>query len=60
MGRRNFLAARGLPMAEVVDWYLLHIQTLLAPREDAAPPPRDPALQQVPVMSQQSNTGEQE
>ncbi len=24
LGRRNYLAARGLPMAEVADWYLLH------------------------------------
>ena len=30
MGMRNYLAACGLPMAEVVDWYLLHAQTLLA------------------------------
>jgi glycosyltransferase involved in cell wall biosynthesis len=30
MGTRNYLAACGLPMAEVVDWYLLHAQTLLA------------------------------
>lgn len=29
MGRRNYLAARGLPLEEVVDWYLLHIETLL-------------------------------
>ncbi|MCE7982990.1 MAG: glycosyltransferase [Caldilinea sp. CFX5] len=29
MGRQNYLAARGLPLAEVVDWYLLHIEALL-------------------------------
>jgi len=29
MGRRNYLAACGIPIAEVVDWYLLHFQTLL-------------------------------
>ena len=29
MGMQNYLAACGLPMAEVVDWYLLHAQTLL-------------------------------
>ena len=31
MGMRNYLAACGLPMDEVVDWYLLHAQTLLQP-----------------------------
>ncbi len=36
MGRRNYLAACGIPIAEVVDWYLLHFQTLLdAPRGDS-------------------------
>ncbi len=29
MGRRNYLAARGLPLDDVVDWYLLHMETLL-------------------------------
>lgn len=29
MGRQNYLAARGLPLGEVVDWYLLHIEALL-------------------------------
>lgn len=29
MGTQNYLASCGLPMAEVVDWYLLHAQTLL-------------------------------
>ncbi|MFN8495803.1 MAG: glycosyltransferase [Caldilineaceae bacterium] len=29
MGRQNYLAAHGLPLSEVVDWYLLHIETLL-------------------------------
>jgi len=29
MGRQNYLAARGLPLGEVVDWYLLHIEELL-------------------------------
>lgn len=28
-GKRNFMAARGLPIGEVVDWYLLHFETLL-------------------------------
>ena len=29
LGMRNFLASKGLPIGEVVDWYLLHIQNLL-------------------------------
>lgn len=29
MGRQNYLAARGLPLSDVVDWYLLHIESLL-------------------------------
>ena len=29
MGRQNYIAAHGLPLAEVVDWYLLHIESLL-------------------------------
>lgn len=29
MGRQNYLAARGLPLSDVVDWYLLHIEALL-------------------------------
>jgi glycosyltransferase involved in cell wall biosynthesis len=29
MGRQNYLAARGLPLEDVVDWYLLHIEALL-------------------------------
>jgi len=32
MGRQNYLAARGLPLSEVVDWYLLHIEELLKKR----------------------------
>jgi len=28
LGRQNYLAARGLPIAEVADWYLLHYQHL--------------------------------
>jgi len=41
MGMQNYLAACGLPMAEVVDWYLLHAQTLLDAR--ARPPAPAPA-----------------
>jgi glycosyltransferase involved in cell wall biosynthesis len=29
IGQQNFLAAHGLPIGEVVDWYLLHFETLL-------------------------------
>lgn len=29
MGMQNYLAACGLPISEVVDWYVLHAQTLL-------------------------------
>ncbi|GIV77853.1 MAG: glycosyl transferase family 1 [Litorilinea sp.] len=32
MGMRNFLASRGLPIADVLDWYVLHFQELLAKR----------------------------
>lgn len=32
MGMRNYLAACGLPIHEVVDWYILHAQSLLARR----------------------------
>jgi glycosyltransferase involved in cell wall biosynthesis len=35
MGMQNYLAACGLPIAEVVDWYLLHAQTLLDARAPA-------------------------
>jgi glycosyltransferase involved in cell wall biosynthesis len=31
-GMRNYLAARGLPIADVADWYLLHFQQLLRER----------------------------
>lgn len=31
MGRQNYLAARGLPLSEVVDWYLLHMEALDKP-----------------------------
>ena len=32
LGMRNYLAACGLPISEVVDWYLLHAQTLIDAR----------------------------
>ncbi len=33
LGRQNWIASRGLPIAEVVDWYLLHFETLIAKRQ---------------------------
>lgn len=29
LGTQNFMASRGLPINEVVDWYLLHVQQIL-------------------------------
>ncbi len=29
IGMRNYMAACGLPISEVVDWYLLHLETLM-------------------------------
>ena len=31
LGTQNFMASRGLPINEVVDWYLLHVQQILRP-----------------------------
>lgn len=33
LGMQNFMASQGLPISEVVDWYLLHMQTLLEKRK---------------------------
>jgi glycosyltransferase involved in cell wall biosynthesis len=30
ISKRNYLAAQGLPISEVVDWYLLHMESLVA------------------------------
>ena len=30
MGQQNFMASHGIPISEIVDWYLLHFQTLVA------------------------------
>lgn len=32
MGRRNFLAASGIPMSEVIDWHLIHLRRLIKQR----------------------------
>ncbi|MDX2141263.1 MAG: glycosyltransferase [Chloroflexota bacterium] len=32
-GMQNYVAASGLPMSEVIDWYLLHFERLLRPIE---------------------------
>lgn len=29
IGKRNFMAASGLPMSDVIDWYLLHFERLM-------------------------------
>ena len=31
-GKRNYLAATGIPMAEVIDWHLMHLGALIADR----------------------------
>jgi glycosyltransferase involved in cell wall biosynthesis len=33
MGRQNYLASCGLPIADVVDWYVLHMQELIKNKE---------------------------
>jgi glycosyltransferase involved in cell wall biosynthesis len=33
LGRRNYAAAAGIPMSEVVDWYLIHLDRLMAGRK---------------------------
>ncbi len=34
-GEQNFLASQGIPIADVVDWYLLHFERLLAERKES-------------------------
>lgn len=38
VGWRNYLASKGLGMDDVVDWYLLHFQTLIAQRHGGETP----------------------
>jgi glycosyltransferase involved in cell wall biosynthesis len=33
LGMRNFFAAQGLPIADIVDWYLLHFESILTERD---------------------------
>jgi glycosyltransferase involved in cell wall biosynthesis len=33
LGLQNYLAARGVPIAEVADWYLLHFRQLIQPKK---------------------------
>jgi len=33
LGRRNFAAAAGIPMADVIDWHLIHLRDLIARRK---------------------------
>ncbi len=39
IGQQNFLASHGIPIAEIVDWYLLHMQTLLMQKPNRNGPP---------------------
>ena len=32
LGRRCYLASTGIPMSEVIEWHLIHIESLLAER----------------------------
>ncbi len=32
-GRRNYLAANGIPMAEIIDWHLIHLNRVLAKKK---------------------------
>jgi hypothetical protein len=57
LAQRNYAAARGLPMSDVVDWYLLHFQTLLhqrAPAPAIAQPDVALAKPQVALTKPQS------
>ncbi len=36
-GRRNYLAATGIPMSEVIDWHLLHLGTAMTSRITTTP-----------------------
>ena len=36
-GRRNYLAATGIPMAEVIDWHLLHLGAAMSSRITTTP-----------------------
>jgi len=35
LGRRNYLAASGIPMSEVIDWHLIHLDRLMNPVSDS-------------------------
>lgn len=39
MGQQNFMASHGIPISEIVDWYLLHFQTLGMESADCPPQP---------------------
>lgn len=47
LGTRNFLASRGLPIDEVVDWYLLHMQVLLSKGQKTNPARPKPSIQKI-------------
>jgi glycosyltransferase involved in cell wall biosynthesis len=39
LGRQNYAAAHGLLMSDVVEWYLLHFQTIMAERQNLVAKP---------------------
>ncbi|MCB0168961.1 MAG: glycosyltransferase [Anaerolineae bacterium] len=45
IGRQNFAASQGVPINEVVDWYLLHFETLLDKPASATPGRTAPEMQ---------------
>ena len=44
LGMRNYLAAQGLPIADVADWYLLHFQQILNKRHPVPAPITKPGV----------------
>lgn len=53
-GKRNFLASTGIPMAEVIDWHLLHLEEAMANRADgtariATTPPHAGSILPLPL-----------
>jgi glycosyltransferase involved in cell wall biosynthesis len=56
MGMRNYLAAQGLPMADVVDWYLVNFYYLLAQREQEQQPKNQRPLTITPAAASRTST----
>ena len=59
LGMRNYLAARGLPIADVVDWYLLHFEAIIAehPQGGERQPEPRPADGQQDTQRETQQTG---